>query len=150
MTRQDDFKEMLALWQAKMDEGDDPLRVLVEYAVQKILELEFTEFLGAESGERTETRRGYRNGYRPRTLTTRVGKLELLVPRDREGRFSPELFERYQRSEKGFVLALMEMYVQGVSTRSVKKVTEQLCGVEVSSSQVSKLCADRDALHGGE
>ena len=144
MTRQDDFKELMALWQAKVDEGEDPIRILVEYAVQKIMELEFTEFLGAESGERTGTRRGYRNGYRPRTLTTRVGKLELLVPRDREGRFSPELFQRYQRSEKGFVLALMEMYVQGVSTRRVKKITEQLCGIEVSSSQVSKLSSNLD------
>lgn len=144
MTRQDDCNGKLALWQEAAEKGEDPLRSLLEQIVQDLLDFEFTNFIGAESGERTDTRRGYRNGYRPRTLTTRVGKLELQVPRDREGRFSTELFQRYQRSEKGLVLALMQMYVQGVSTRKVKKITEKLCGIEVSSSQVSKLAGNLD------
>ena len=71
---------------------------------------------------------GYRAGYYPRGLVTRVGKLELRVPRDREGRFSTELFERYQRSEQVPVSALAEMYIQGVSTRKVTAITEELCG----------------------
>jgi putative transposase len=82
-----------------------------------VLEAEMTEALGAEKGERAAGRQGYRSGYYGRTLITRVGKLELRVPQDRAGRFSTELFERYQRSERALVAALAEMYVQGVSTR---------------------------------
>jgi Transposase, Mutator family len=85
-----------------------------------------TEALCAGTGERTPQRLGYRAGYYPRTLVTRVGKLELRVPHDRHGHFSTELFERYQRSEKALVAALAEMYVQGVSTRKVKAITARL------------------------
>ena len=92
--------------------------------MQQILEAEMSDALGAEPGERTQARLGYRAGHYPRTLITRVGKLELRVPRDRDGRFSTELFERYQRSEKALVSALAEMYVQGVSTRKVKAITQ--------------------------
>jgi putative transposase len=104
-----------------------------------------TEALGAESGERTETRLGYRAGYYHRNLITRVGKLELRVPRDREGRFSTKLFERYSRSEKALVGALAEMYVQGVSTRKVKAITEELCGHSFSASAISRINTELDA-----
>ena len=144
MARRDDGKGLLALWQEAIGEGEDPLRGLVEQVLEWVLEEELTQFLRAEPNERTAERRGYRNGHRPRRLVTRVGRLELLVPRDREGRFRTELFERYQRSEKALVLALMEMYVQGVSTRKVKKITEELCGLEVSRSQVSALAKGLD------
>jgi putative transposase len=118
--------------------GDQELmRHLVRAAMQEILEAEMTDVLGAEPGERTEARLGYRAGHYPRTLITRVGKLELRVPRDRDGRFSTELFERYQRSEKALVSALAEMYVQGVSTRKVKAITEELCGHSFSASAIS-------------
>ena len=103
------------------------------------------ETLGAERHERTEERAGYRNGYRPRTLYTRVGPVTLLVPQTREGAFSTEIFKRYQRSEQAFVLALMEMVVQGVSTRKVSAITEELCGASFSKSTVSALCAGLDA-----
>src|SRR5437660_12475439 len=93
------------------------LRVLVRTALQEVLEAEMVEALGAEKSERTAGRQGYRSGYYGRTLITRVGKLELRVPQDRMGRFSTELFERYQRSERALVAALAEMSVQGVSTR---------------------------------
>jgi len=115
------------------------MRHLVRAAMQEILEAEMTDALGAEPSERTESRLGYRAGYYPRTLITRVGKLELRVPRDREGRFSTELFERYQRSEKALVSALAEMYVQGVSTRKVKAITEELCGHSFSASAISAI-----------
>jgi transposase-like protein len=95
-----------------------------------------TEALGAEKGERAVGRQGYRSGYYGRTLITRVGKLELRVPQDRSGRFSTELFERYQRSERALVAALAEMYVQGVSTRKVKAITEELCGHSFSASSI--------------
>merc|ERR1712150_222908 len=104
-----------------------------------------TETVGAAKGERTEERLGYRAGYYGRTLVTRVGKLELRVPQDRNGRFSTELFERYQRSERALVAALAEMYVQGVSTRKVKAITEELCGHRFSASSISAINQRLDA-----
>jgi putative transposase len=92
-----------------------------------------------EEGERTSARLGYRSGYYTRTLVTRVGKLALRVPQDRDGRFSTELFERYQRSEQALVATLAEMYVQGVSTRKVKAITEELCGHSFSASAISSI-----------
>ena len=77
---------------------------------------------------------------------TRIGKLELQVPRDREGRFSTELFARYQRSEKALVSALAEMYVQGVPTRMVKAITEDLCGHTISASTISRINASLDGV----
>ena len=102
---------------AMLAEDREFVREIMRAALQEILEAEMTEALGAEKNERTVTRLGYRAGSYGRTLITRVGKLELRVPQDREGRFSTELFERYQRSERALVAALAEMYVQGVSTR---------------------------------
>ncbi|HSL18740.1 MAG TPA: IS256 family transposase [Methylomirabilota bacterium] len=127
----DDWKEML-----KNDEG---LGEAVREYIQEVLEAEMDTALGAGKWERSEGRLGYRSGYYGRTLITRVGKLELRVPQDRHGRFSTEVFERYQRSEKALVSALSEMYVQGVSTRKVKAITEQLCGHEFSASTVSRI-----------
>ena len=126
---------------------DDPgfLRQIVERVVQQMLEAEMTEHVGAAPHERTDARKGHRNGYKPRTLRTRVGTLNLLVPQDREGTFSTRLFCRYQRNEKALVLALMEMYVEGVSTRKVKDITEELCGTSFSKSLVSSLAGDLDS-----
>ena len=120
--------------------GDDAfIRAVVRAALQEVLEAEMTEALSADKGERTANRLGYRSGYYGRTLITRVGKLELRVPQDRNGRFSTELFERYQRSERALVAALAEMYVQGVSTRKVKAITEELCGHSFSASSISTI-----------
>jgi putative transposase len=126
---------------------DDPsfLGEIVERVVQQVLETEMTEHIGAALYERTENRTGQRNGYKPRTLRTRVGTLNLLVPQDREGTFSTRLFSRYQRNEKALTLALMEMYVEGVSTRKVKEVTEVLCGTSFSKSLISSLAGSLDA-----
>ena len=125
---------------------DDPdfLREIAERVIQEILEAEMTEHIGAALHERTDTRRGHRNGHKPRTLRTRVGTLNLLVPQDREGTFSTRLFARYQRNEKALVLALMEMYIEGVSTRKVKEVTEELCGTSFSKSLISQLAGSLD------
>ncbi len=126
---------------------DDPtfLKGIVERVLQELLEAEMTEHIGAAPYERSEKRTGQRNGYKPRVLRTRVGTLNLLVPQDREGSFSTRLFTRYQRNEKALVLALMEMYVGGVSTRKVKDITEELCGTSFSKSTVSHLAAGLDA-----
>ncbi len=123
----------------------DFLREMVRRVLQELLEAQMTEHVGAAPHERTDARTGRRNGYKPRTLRTRVGTLNLLVPQDREGTFSTRLFARYQRNEKALVLALMEMYVEGVSTRKVKDITEELCGISFSKSLVSSLAGGLDA-----
>ena len=125
--------------------GQDGLAKLVEAVLNQILEAQVTEALGAQRHERSDERTGYRNGYRPRQLYTRVGPVTLQVPQTREGCFSTDIFKRYQRSEQAFVLALMEMVVQGVSTRKVAAITEELCGASFSKSTVSALCAGLDA-----
>jgi putative transposase len=153
--------EACYLWEEKMAEDhrrlakevlqgallDHPgfLREIVERVLQEMLEAEMTDHIGAAPYERSGTRKGHRNGHKPRTLRTRVGTLNLLVPQDREGTFSTRLFSRYQRNEKALVLALMEMYVEGVSTRKVAEVTETLCGTAFSKSLVSSLAGSLDA-----
>ena len=127
-----DVKELL-------ERDEDFLRVALQALLQAALEAEMTDAIGAEKGERTEARLAYRSGYYPRSWVTRVGTLELRVPQDRAGRFSTELFQRYQRSEKALVGTLAEMYVQGVSTRKVKAVTEALCGHSFSASAISAI-----------
>src|SRR4051812_29213948 len=117
----------------------DRLREVVRAVMQEMLEAEMNDTLGAGKSERTDARLGYRSGYYSRTLVTRVGKLELRVPQDRDGRFSTELFERYQRSEQALVATLAEMYVQGVSTRKVKAITEELCGHSLPASAISAI-----------
>jgi len=125
-------------------QSDQGMAALLEPILNQLLQAEMTQHLQAEPGERTDQRRGWRNGSYKRKLTTRVGTLELEVPRDREGTFQTALFERYQRSEKALVLALMQMVVQGVSTRRVKKITTELCGRKFSKSTVSRLSEGLD------
>ena len=123
----------------------DFLNQAVTRFLQQFLEAEITSFLQAEPYQRTGDRTGYRNGYKPRIVKTRVGRIELSVPKDREGRFHSGLFARFQRSEKALILALQQAYLQGVSTRKVTKITEALCGTSFSKSQVSQLCQELDA-----
>jgi len=124
--------------------GDAGVEMLMQKMFNRVLQAEMTEHLGADRYERSEERTGYRNGSYQRQLTTRVGRLTLEVPRAQDGTFSTELFDRYQRSEKALVLALMEMVVQGVSTRRVKKITTKLCGRRFTKSTVSRLTEDLD------
>src|SRR5271166_1416912 len=131
-TEQIDVKELL-------ERDEDFLQAALQALLQAALEAEMSETIRAEKGERTEMRLAYRSGYYPRSLVTRVGTLELRVPQDRAGRFSTELFQRYQRSEKALVGTLAEMYVEGVSTRKVKAVTEALCGHSFSASSISAI-----------
>lgn len=144
MTRKND-KQSLPELKALMVQNPDFMQPLVQWLLQEVLEQEMTDALGAAKGERIEGRHGYRSGSYPRRLITRVGTMELRVPQDRQGRFSTQLFERYQRSEKALVAALVEMYVQGVSTRKIKTITEELCGHEFSASAVSELNLKLDA-----
>jgi putative transposase len=125
-------------------EEPDFLEPVVQAAVQSILEVEMEECLQAGKHERSEQRLGYRSGYYRRRLITRVGTLVLRVPQDRGGQFSTQIFEQYQRSEKALVASLAQMYVQGVSTRKVAAITEELCGHEFSASSISAITAKLD------
>lgn len=128
------------------DGKDEAFSKLLEEIFNQVLLAQSTEQLGAAPYERTEKRTAYRNGTRDRELTTRVGKLTLKVPRHRNGQFSTELFSRYQRSEQALVLAMMEMVINGVSTRKVELITEELCGEKFSKSTVSALCKKLDPI----
>lgn len=125
---------------------DAGVAVLLESILNQVLKAQASEQLSAEKYERTEERIGYRNGSYPHTLTTRIGKMILHVPRFREGPFSTKMFARFQRSEQALTLAMMEMVVNGVSTRKVTQVTHELCGAEFSKSTVSDLCKQLDPL----
>jgi len=125
--------------------GEDLISEIVRLGIQNLMELERDEHIGVGSYERGEERRSQRNGYKSRTLYTRVGALVLQVPQTRDGQFYPSILERYQRSEKALVLALAEAYLQGVSTRKMKLVTEQLMGKEFSSASISRFSAQLDA-----
>ena len=125
-------------------EQKDFLIPVVQEAMQGILEVEMEECLQAGKHERTEGRLGYRSGYYRRGLVTRVGTIVLRVPQDRAGQFSTQVFQQYQRSEKALVAALAQMYVQGVSTRKVAAITEELCGQQFSASSISAITARLD------
>src|SRR5690554_3925712 len=125
---------------------DEAFAKLMEEIFNQVLMAQSTEQLGAEPYERTEERTAYRNGTRDRGMTTRVGALTLKIPRHRNGQFSTELFSRYQRSEQALVLAMMEMVINGVSTRKVELITEELCGKKFSKSTVSSLCQSLDPM----
>jgi putative transposase len=120
------------------------MRQLVEDVLNQVLDAQMDDHLGAKRYEHDPDRAGYRNGYRIRAIQTRVGTLNLRVPQTRDGSFCTEIFNRYQRSEKALTLTLMDMYLNGVSTRKVTKITEKLCGTSFSKSTVSKLNAELD------
>jgi transposase-like protein len=124
----------------------DALRQLLERVFNAVLNAEAENQIGAGLYERSEERQTYRNGYRTRGLTTRIGSLVLHIPKLRDGTFSTQLFRRYERSEQALLLSMMEMVIQGVSTRKVSAITQELCGVSFSKSTVSALCSELDPL----
>jgi putative transposase len=123
----------------------DALSLLLNEAMR----LERQDYLKAAPYERTEKRLSYANGFKPKMLNSRVGKLELAIPQTRDSAFYPSSLEKGLRSERALKLALAEMYVQGVSTRKVAKITEELCGLEISSSQVSRATKSLDDMLAG-
>lgn len=111
---------------------------MIRLMVNQAMQFERENFLNARAYERSEDRAGYANGYKPKTVNTRVGKVTFAIPQVREGNFYPHALEKGLRSERALLLALAEMYVQGVSTRKVAAITEQLCGTNISATQVSR------------
>lgn len=123
---------------------DTAFAKLMEALLNQVLKAESSEQLGAENYQRSGSRKDYRNGTRTRGLVTRIGRLELEVPRHRNSPFKTVLFENYQRNEQALISTMMEMVVQGVSTRNIQKVTEELCGESFSKSTVSEICRELD------
>ena len=140
MTHQDDYTLPHDLAEKGLETAPELLRILINQAMQ----VERAKYLNAGQYERTEDRKGHANGYKPKTVRTRVGEITFAVPQVREGGFYPSALEKGLRSERALVIALAEMYVQGVSTRKVKAITEELCGLDVSSMQVSRAAAQLD------
>jgi hypothetical protein len=130
---------------AEVEPDVDVLREGVRVLSQALMELEVAQYLGAAKHERTPERTGRRNGYRERDWDTRVGTLELRVPRVRDGSFFPSLLEPRKRAERALVATVREAYVQGVSTRRVDELVKALGLDGISKSQVSQLCQELDA-----
>ncbi len=128
------------------DGGLDALPEAIRLLINAAMLLERQKFIGAGPYQRTPERQAHANGFKAKTLQTRVGAMSVAVPQVREGGFYPQSLEQGVRSERALKLALAEMYVQGVSTRKVAAITEQLCGFEVSSVQVSRAAAELDAV----
>jgi putative transposase len=126
------------------EQGTDGLAEALRILLNAAILFERERFLNAAAYERTPDRRDYANGFKPKRLRTRVGELDLRIPQVRQSDFYPQSLERGTRSERALKLSLAEMYVQGVSTRKVKAITEQLCGFEVTSAQVSRATAELD------
>ena len=139
-TLPDGFLEQVA------EDGLEGLPELLRIVINAAMAAEREKYLGVRSYERSSERRGHANGYKSKTVVTRVGKVAFDVPQVREGGFYPQALEKGLRSERALTLTLAEMYVQGVSTRKVAAITERLCGHEVSSMQVSRATAQMDAV----
>jgi putative transposase len=127
-----------------VDEHPDVLRESAAWMAAQLMEAEVAARIGAELGERTPERRTHRNGYRPRTWDTRVGELELAIPRLRQGSYFPSFLEPRRRAEQALVAVVQEAYVNGVSTRKVDRLVEQLGVTGLSKDQVSRLCRGLD------
>jgi len=144
MTYREDFTLPAEILEQVQVQGLDILPELIRIVINAAMQAERSEHLQAAPYQHSEERRGYANGFKPKTMRTRVGDITFAVPQVREGGFYPQALEKGLRSERALTLALAEMYVQGVSTRKVKAITEQLCGVNITSSAVSQAAMQLD------
>jgi putative transposase len=144
MTYRNDFTVPAELMEQVAEQGLDVLPELIRIVLNAAMQAERSEYLQAEPYQHTPERIGHANGYKAKTLRTRIGDITFAVPQVREGRFYPQALEKGLRSERALTLALAEMYVQGVSTRKVKAITEQLCGININSSAVSQAASQLD------
>jgi putative transposase len=145
MTHQNDYNLSAGTIEEISRNGLDAVPELMRVLLNSVMQAERAKYLQAGEYERTEDRKGHANGYKPKTVRTRMGEITFAVPQVREGGFYPSALEKGLRSERALTMTLAEMYVQGVSTRKVKAITEALCGVEISAAQVSRATAQLDA-----
>lgn len=146
MTRPEEYNVIQNVVKLLADDGFNALGEALRHIINQAMQLERQQHLGVGPYERSSARNGYANGYKPKTVQTRVGALDLDVPQVRDSSFYPSSLEKGLRSERALKIALAEMYVQGVSTRKVAKITEQLCGFEVTSTQVSRAAKELDQI----
>jgi putative transposase len=144
MTHQNDYTLTAGLIEEYLANGLDGIPELLRIVLNHAMQMEREKHLQAGEYERSENRTGHANGYKPKTIRTRVGELTVAIPQVREGGFYPSVLEKGLRSERALTMTLAEMYVQGVSTRKVKAITEQLCGFEISATQVSRATSQLD------
>lgn len=145
MTYRQDFTLPAELMEQVAEQGLEILPELIRIVINAAMQAERSEYLQAGPYQHTSERTGHANGYKPKTMHTRIGDITFAVPQVREGGFYPQALEKGLRSERALTLALAEMYVQGVSTRKVKSITEQLCGVNINSSAVSQAASQLDS-----
>jgi putative transposase len=141
MTYQGDFTLPTELLEQIAAHGLDHLPELIRVVVNAAMQAERQQYLGAAPYQRTPERQDQANGFKPKTVKTRLGEITFSIPQVRQGDFYPDALEKGLRSERALTLTLAEMYIQGVSTRKVTAVLEQLCGTSVSATQVSKAMA---------
>ncbi len=145
MTHQEDYNLSSDVIEELTQNGINAIPDLFRVLLNSAMQAERSKYLQANKYERTEERTGHANGYKPKTVKTRLGEITFAIPQVREGGFYPSALEKGMRSERALVIALAEMYVQGVSTRKVKAITEELCGVEITPMQVSRAASQLDA-----
>ncbi|GAP21811.1 transposase [Leptolinea tardivitalis] len=141
MTHQNHYNLPEDVTETLMQQGLGALPEMIKVMINTAMLEERTRYLQAEEYERTGERTGYANGYKPKTVKTRVGEITFAIPQVREGGFYPSALEKGLRSERALTMTLAEMYIMGVSTRKVKEITEQLSGIEISAEQVRRATA---------
>ncbi len=128
------------------EEGLESLPEMIRILVNEAMQIERSRYMNAKPYQRSDERSGHANGYKPKTVKTRVGEVTFDIPQVREGGFYPQALEKGLRSERALTMALAEMYVQGVSTRKVAAITKKLCGTQVSAAQVSRATEQLDEV----
>ena len=146
MTHQENHNLSTSMIEELAQNGLEVIPELVRVILNNVMQAERSQYLQAKAYERTEDRQGHANGYKPKTVRTRLGDITFAIPQVREGGFYPSALEKGMRSERALLIALAEMYVQGVSTRRVKAITEELMGVEISAMQVSRAAQQLDEV----
>ena len=146
MAGHEEDKVLASVVEVLQAEGSEGFAKALTLLLNTAMLVEREQFTGAKAYERSEERRAHANGFKPKTVKSRVGALSVSVPQVREGGFYPNSLEKGMRSERALKLAIAEMYVQGVSTRKMARVTEELCGFSVTSSEVSRASKELDGL----
>jgi len=144
MTHQENYNLSSSTVEELTENGLEAIPELVRVILNSVMQAERSQYLQAKAYERTEDRKGNANGYKPKTVRTKLGDITFAIPQVREGGFYPLAIEKGMRSKRTLQIILAEMYVQGVSTRRIKAINEELCGVEISAMQVSRAAQQLD------